>query len=102
MTTTIKLIIYLLLAFLSIFFLILYSLLKKVSKKQKKPKIIFGTTPILSNKYWSNALKDINIESETLMQIYYSTINQKEDYDKYFDCVVLKIFRNPLIKQAIT
>lgn len=60
--------------------------------KMTEGKVIFGTTPIISNKYWANALKALGMNSETLMSTHYS-INQKEDFDKYFDDVLPKIFR---------
>jgi glycosyltransferase involved in cell wall biosynthesis len=76
-----------------IIFLLLYSLIRKVFKiKRIFNKVIFGTTPIISNKYWSKALKEIGIDSETLMDGYYSSINKKEDFDKYFYDLVPKFF----------
>jgi len=67
---------------------------------RKNNKIVFGTTPILNNKYWSNALRDIGMESETLMRNYYSNINKKDDFDKYFDDVIPKIFRRKYINEV--
>ena len=75
---TIKNIVYIIFSLLSIILLIFISILLKI-KKQKKEKIIFGTTPILNNKYWSNALKEIGINSETFMRTYFDNINKKDD-----------------------
>lgn len=69
--------------------------------KKQKSKIIFGTTPILSNKYWSNALNEIDIKSETLMNTFYNSINKKEDYDKYFDDLIPEIFRKSFVNQTV-
>lgn len=91
-----KIIIYFFVAFFTICSLIVLSIVIK----KKKRKIIFGTTPIISNKYWSNALKEIGIESETLMQSYYSNINKKSDFDLYFDDLIPKIFHIKYIKNA--
>lgn len=91
-----KVTIYFLVAILTICTLIVASILIK----KKKRKIIFGTTPIISNKYWSDALKAIGIESETLMQTYYSNINKKSDFDLYFDDLIPKIFHKKYIKHA--
>ena len=49
--------------------------------------MLFGTTPIINNKYWSNSLKQIGYESETLMSEFYS-INKKEDFDLYFEDIL--------------
>lgn len=83
-------IIYPITSIIGIILLILISLFKR---KKNNKKIIFGTTPILNNKYWSNALREIGIESETFMQSYFNTINKKDDFDKYFDDVVPKMFK---------
>lgn len=83
---------YLTISTISIFFLIIISLILRITNHRKK-KVIFGTTPILNNKYWSSALNKIGIESETFMHTYYDNINKKDDYDKYFDDVIPNIFR---------
>ncbi len=94
-----KTIIYFIFSLISIIFLIFYSLLRNIFNYQKRQKkVIFGTTPIINNKYWSNALKGVGIPSETFMSGFYS-INKKEDFDKYFDDVLPKILRiNPINK----
>jgi glycosyltransferase involved in cell wall biosynthesis len=82
-----------------IFYSILKKLLLKYFLKNTNRKIIFGTTPILNNKYWAEALREIGYETETLMETYYSAINKKEDFDKYFDDVIPKIFRKKYINR---
>lgn len=94
----IKPIVYFNLSVFSLIILLVISLALRSTKR--KNKIIFGTTPILNNKYWSNALKEKSIESETLMKTYYSSINKKDDYDKYFDDVIPKICRRKYIKEV--
>jgi len=89
-----KYLIYIVVSMGSIILLFLISL---IIKKKKRKKVIFGTTPVLNNKYWSNALKEIGIESETLMRNYYA-FNKKDDYDIYFDDLVPKLFRKKGIK----
>jgi hypothetical protein len=44
----------------------------------------FGSTPILSNRYWAAALREGGIDARTLMSEYYAKINQRSDYDHYF------------------
>lgn len=52
--------------------------------RRKRRKIICGPLPIINNKYWSQAIRFIGHDSETLMLTYYSNVNKKEDFDKYF------------------
>lgn len=100
MMKLLKYLIYFIFSIFSIFSLLVYSLFRKIFNNKKSTKVMFGTTPILNNKYWSNALKDIGIESETLMQTYFSSINKKDDYDKYFDDVIPKMFRRKYIREV--
>lgn len=81
--------------------LIFYSFLKKVINNKKNTKIIFGTTPILNNKYWSEALKDQGFDSITLMRTYFSSINKREDYDLYFDDLIPKFLRVKYIQEVV-
>ncbi len=80
-----------------LFLLVPFFYLLKPSRK----KIIFGTTPIVNNKYWANALKEIKdeiqLEAETLMETYYARINKREDFDLYFEDLFPKPFRNKYI-----
>ena len=94
----IKNLIYILVSIVFIALLIFYSFIVKLFNYRNE-KVIFGTTPILNNKYWRNALKEKGIKSETLMRTYYRTINDKEDYDKYFDDLIPKAFRKRYINE---
>jgi hypothetical protein len=62
---------------------------KERIEQQRKPKLLFGTTPVINNKYWSNALKKDGWDSVTLMKNYYS-INSSEDFDLYFEDILKK------------
>lgn len=95
-----KYVLYILVSSISIFSLFIYSLFRIILKHKKTTKIIFGTTPILNNKYWSNALKEIGMDSETFMKTYYSSINKKDDYDKYFEDVIPKVCQRKYIKEV--
>lgn len=64
----------------------------------RKTKIIFGTTPIISNKYWSKALQEIGLDSMTLMHGVYTSIQTKDDFDLYFDEIIPKIFQNNYLR----
>ena len=67
--------------------------------KKKKDKIIFGTTPILNNKYWSNALKKIGFNSQTLMDSFYLNLHQEKDFDLYYDNLVPNFIRIKLLRK---
>lgn len=91
-----KTLFYSIISIISIIILLVYSLIVK----KRKELVIFGSTPIINNKYWSNALMDIGIPSETLMRNYFSSINKKEDFDKYFDDLIPKIFRRKYLNEV--
>ncbi len=46
-----------------------------------KPRLVWGATPIISNVYWSRAMKNLGYESTTYTKSFYSRINQREDWD---------------------
>lgn len=60
-----------------------YRLRVKLSagKKIKDRAIIFGSDPILNNKYWSEALRSAGMNSKTVVDTFYS-INSREDFDE--------------------
>lgn len=98
----IKNLIYIAASLLALSYLFLKSIFRKIFRgyaRESNKKIIFGTTPIINNKYWSQALKEINLETETLMKTYYSSINKREDYDKYFEDLIPAIFRKKYIEE---
>lgn len=77
------------------FFILIYFFIPK-----KKIKYLFGTKPILNNKYWVEALKNAGYKAETLMDSYYS-INSKKDFDKYFDDYLPKYINNSIIRNFL-
>ena len=60
---------------------------KERGQATRQPRLMFGTDPLLINKYWSNSLKEIGYDSSTVMPNYYG-INRKEDYDIYFEDII--------------
>ena len=54
-----------------------------ITQKKNREKIIFTSSPIINNKYWAEALNEINKDSMTLVSHYYK-INNRNDFDKYF------------------
>jgi len=51
---------------------------------EKKPRLFWGTVPILNFKYWNEAMKLKGYDSVTLMTGFYNSINKKEDFDLYY------------------
>jgi glycosyltransferase involved in cell wall biosynthesis len=51
--------------------------------------LIWGTTPIINNKYWSQAMRNAGWESETVMTHHYAA-NDRADYDTYLPDLVPK------------
>jgi len=75
-------------------FLWILSLKLKGSDQAKPPRLFWGPKPILNNKYWSSAMSK-NFHSKTVMESFYSSINNIEDFDIYVE-EILKNFRMPL------
>jgi glycosyltransferase involved in cell wall biosynthesis len=67
--------------------------------KLNKPRLMWGPTPILSNKYWSEALKQKGYNSSTVMDGLYH-INKYSDYDIYIDELIIKT-NTKLLKDII-
>ncbi|MEO0396998.1 MAG: glycosyltransferase [Cyanobacteria bacterium P01_A01_bin.137] len=47
-----------------------------------KSRLVWGPIPIINNKYWSNAMRESGWISQTFTNSYYSTINQRSDFDE--------------------
>ncbi|TMJ14737.1 MAG: glycosyltransferase [Alphaproteobacteria bacterium] len=45
---------------------------------------VWGSTPIIGNKYWSAAVAETGRESVTIMSTLYA-INQRDDFDRFFE-----------------
>lgn len=51
-------------------------------RRDGKPRLYFGSVPIINNRYWALAMKRIGYTSETFVTHYYSSINEREDWDR--------------------
>jgi glycosyltransferase involved in cell wall biosynthesis len=51
------------------------------SRRREHPRLVWGAVPIISNKYWSNALIKSGFFSRTMMFSYQSSMNKSEDFD---------------------
>ena len=54
-------------------------------KKDYKLRLVWGSTPIINNSYWSRAMVKAGYRSETYTYDYYSEINKREDWNKILD-----------------
>lgn len=55
------------------------------STTTKKPRLVWGSTPLINNSHWSRAMRDAGYLSETFTVDYYSTINNRTDWDRLLD-----------------
>ena len=67
---------------------------------KKRRLLIWGTTPIISNKYWSRALTKAGFQSQTLMPEHYP-VYRKEDFDLYFADVTPRFIWPPPLRRAL-
>lgn len=51
---------------------------------RRRRKLVWGSMPLISNKYWSEAMKAAGHDSVTVMQDHYA-INKRSDFDLYFE-----------------
>jgi hypothetical protein len=75
-----NLFIYLLFIMFSPIIMLLAIYQRLIYKIPKKPRLMFGPNPLISNKHWANSLKKIHYTSETVMQTVMK-INKKTDFD---------------------
>lgn len=63
------------------------AILARLSKSQRKswPRLVWGSTPIINNSYWSRAMREAGYSSETFTQGFYSRINGRADWDKLLE-----------------
>lgn len=48
---------------------------------ENSPRLVWGSTPIINNAYWSKAMKELGFISETFTSDFYTTINKRADWD---------------------
>ncbi|WDZ96599.1 hypothetical protein Herbaro_02110 [Herbaspirillum sp. WKF16] len=71
-----------------------------LSKRQKADRLVWGHTPIINNKYWSAAVRALGYQSLTLMSGYYGGINDRKDFDLYFEDI-FPLVKPQLLRKAI-
>jgi len=50
-------------------------------RRRQPPRLVWGSTPLINNVYWSRAMKEAGFVSETFMFNFYS-ISKREDFDR--------------------
>ena len=50
----------------------------------RRTRFVWGSSPLINNKYWSEAIREGGRDSVTMMGGYYASINRREDFDLYF------------------
>lgn len=55
----------------------------RVPSSSKNARLVWGPSPIINNKYWSNSMKAAGYKSQTFMMMYSASINKQNDYDEY-------------------
>jgi hypothetical protein len=67
----------------------------------RRRKLVWGTVPIISNRYWSLAMREAGWDSVTLMDGHYA-INAKADFDLYFDDLLPTWLRGTRLATLLT
>lgn len=63
----------------------IYLIARKIGKDSqpdiKKPRLVWGCTPLANNIYWSRAMRQAGYQSETFTREFYEIIHKREDWD---------------------
>ncbi len=60
----------------------IWVLLFRIKKLPVRPRLVWGSTPIINNKYWAAALREKGYASETFTLDFYTSINKREDWGR--------------------
>jgi len=58
------------------------ALLARFISLSSQPRLVWGSTPIINNSYWSRAMRSKGFHSETFTFDFYKSINQRSDWDR--------------------
>lgn len=50
-----------------------------------KPRLVWGSTPLINNRHWSRSMRAAGYLSETFTNSFYAAINQRADWDRVLD-----------------
>lgn len=68
---------------------------------KRRSVLLWGPVPIINNKYWSAALRDNGCNTLTLMRSYYGSINERADFDLYFDDLFPSWLRSRAVRNLL-
>lgn len=51
-------------------------------RNNTRPRLVWGSAPIINNSYWSDAMREAGFDSVTYTNSYFSTINRRDDWDR--------------------
>lgn len=54
----------------------------RVRTPRSRLRLVWGSTPLINNRYWSMAMRQAGFDSETFTNGYYSSINSRSDWDR--------------------
>ena len=56
-----------------------------LNSRNAKPRLVWGSTPVINNRYWSQAMRLAGYQSETYTYQFYSAINSRSDWDRLLE-----------------
>jgi glycosyltransferase involved in cell wall biosynthesis len=68
-------------------------------KRRVRKSLVWAPAPILSNKYWSAAMREAGWESYTVVREVYTTINSPDDFDFTYDSLTPGWIRSTHLRQ---
>lgn len=79
------------------FFLLVAIFARQFSCRGRKPRLVWGSTPIINNAYWAGAMRELGFASETFTNQFYSRINKRNDWGRILQ-EEYRYFPNPFRK----
>jgi glycosyltransferase involved in cell wall biosynthesis len=68
-----------------IFIILICTLYIRIFNSNNKKRMVWGSTPIINNFYWSKAMKNIGYQSECFTYDFFKSINKRSDWDRIID-----------------
>lgn len=62
--------------------LVVAALVRGCGRKSGKPRLVWGSTPLINNRHWSRSMRAAGYPSETFVYSFYASINQRADWDR--------------------
>ncbi len=67
----------------AIIFLFLFALIARFIRREgDSRRLVWGSDPIVNNRYWSQAMKEVKYDSSTYTGSYYDSISKRADWDR--------------------